>query len=44
MTAAQAGQVLVILQAGLDTGDASFETTAPEWATPGRSPTLRANP
>lgn len=31
MTAAHAGQVLAILQAGLDTGDASFETTAPEW-------------
>lgn len=26
-----AGQVLAIYQAGLDTGDASFETTAPAW-------------
>ncbi|MEV4148695.1 GNAT family N-acetyltransferase [Amycolatopsis sp. NPDC049691] len=31
MTAAHAEQVLAILQAGLDTGDASFETTAPDW-------------
>ncbi|OLR92754.1 N-acetyltransferase [Actinokineospora bangkokensis] len=28
-----ADQVLAIYQAGLDTGNASFETTAPEWAT-----------
>ena len=26
-----AGQVLAIYQAGLDTGQASFETAAPEW-------------
>ncbi|OXM65655.1 GNAT family N-acetyltransferase [Amycolatopsis vastitatis] len=33
MTAAHAGQVLAVYQAGLDTGQASFETTAPDWAT-----------
>ena len=32
MTAAHAAAVLAIYQAGLDTGDASFETTAPDWA------------
>ncbi|HEX7164278.1 MAG TPA: GNAT family N-acetyltransferase [Trebonia sp.] len=32
MRAADAGQVLTIYQAGLDTGKASFETTAPDWA------------
>jgi phosphinothricin acetyltransferase len=32
MTAAHAGAVLAIYQAGLDTGNASFETRAPEWA------------
>jgi L-amino acid N-acyltransferase YncA/2-polyprenyl-3-methyl-5-hydroxy-6-metoxy-1,4-benzoquinol methylase len=32
MRAADADQVLAIYQAGLDTGQASFETTAPEWA------------
>jgi L-amino acid N-acyltransferase YncA/2-polyprenyl-3-methyl-5-hydroxy-6-metoxy-1,4-benzoquinol methylase len=31
MRAADAGQVLAIYQAGLDTGQASFETTAPDW-------------
>jgi L-amino acid N-acyltransferase YncA/2-polyprenyl-3-methyl-5-hydroxy-6-metoxy-1,4-benzoquinol methylase len=31
MTAADASQVLAIYQAGLDTGQASFETTAPTW-------------
>ncbi|MBO0775487.1 MAG: GNAT family N-acetyltransferase [Actinobacteria bacterium] len=31
MRPADAGQVLAIYQAGLDTGDASFETTAPSW-------------
>jgi L-amino acid N-acyltransferase YncA/ubiquinone/menaquinone biosynthesis C-methylase UbiE len=31
MTAADAEQVLAIYQAGLDTGQASFETTAPTW-------------
>jgi L-amino acid N-acyltransferase YncA len=31
MQAADAGQVLAIYQAGLDTGEASFETTAPAW-------------
>jgi L-amino acid N-acyltransferase YncA/2-polyprenyl-3-methyl-5-hydroxy-6-metoxy-1,4-benzoquinol methylase len=31
MRAADADQVLAIYQAGLDTGDASFETTAPAW-------------
>ena len=31
MRAVDAGQVLAIYQAGLDTGDASFETTAPAW-------------
>ncbi|RSD22195.1 GNAT family N-acetyltransferase [Amycolatopsis eburnea] len=33
MTADHAEQVLAIHQAGLDTGDASFETTAPGWDT-----------
>jgi phosphinothricin acetyltransferase len=32
MTAAHSGAVLAIYQAGLDTGNASFETRAPEWA------------
>jgi L-amino acid N-acyltransferase YncA/2-polyprenyl-3-methyl-5-hydroxy-6-metoxy-1,4-benzoquinol methylase len=32
MLAADGGQVLAIYQAGLDTGQASFETTAPSWA------------
>ena len=32
MEAADAGQVLAVYQAGLDTGQASFETTAPGWA------------
>ena len=32
MTAAHAGPVLAIYQAGLDSGDASFETQAPDWA------------
>jgi L-amino acid N-acyltransferase YncA len=31
MESRDAGQVLAIYQAGLDTGQASFETTAPEW-------------
>lgn len=31
MTAEHAEQVLAIYQAGLDTGNASFETTAPDW-------------
>ncbi|HEY7361694.1 MAG TPA: GNAT family N-acetyltransferase [Streptosporangiaceae bacterium] len=31
MTAADAGQVLAIYQAGLDGGEASFETRAPAW-------------
>ena len=31
MAAADAAQVLAIYQAGLDTGQASFETTAPAW-------------
>jgi L-amino acid N-acyltransferase YncA/DNA-binding transcriptional ArsR family regulator len=31
MEPADAGQVLAIYQAGLDTGQASFETTAPSW-------------
>ncbi|MGH3321637.1 MAG: GNAT family N-acetyltransferase [Streptosporangiaceae bacterium] len=33
MTQAYAEEVLAIYQAGLDTGDASFETTAPDWET-----------
>ncbi|WP_410673353.1 GNAT family N-acetyltransferase [Amycolatopsis sp. cmx-4-68] len=33
MTADHADQVLAIYQAGLDTGEASFETTAPDWKT-----------
>ncbi|RAO50187.1 Phosphinothricin acetyltransferase [Micromonospora saelicesensis] len=32
MTAGDAAQVLAIYRAGLDGGDASFETTAPTWA------------
>jgi L-amino acid N-acyltransferase YncA len=32
MTAAHAAQVLAIYQAGIDEGDATFETSAPEWA------------
>ncbi|MFC4910041.1 GNAT family N-acetyltransferase [Actinomadura gamaensis] len=31
MTPADAPEVLAIYQSGLDTGDASFETTAPTW-------------
>jgi L-amino acid N-acyltransferase YncA len=31
MQAADAGQVLAVYQAGLDTGQASFETAAPAW-------------
>jgi arsenite methyltransferase len=31
MRAGDAGQVLAVYQAGLDTGQASFETTAPAW-------------
>jgi L-amino acid N-acyltransferase YncA len=31
MRAADSGQVLAIYQAGLDTGQASFETAAPDW-------------
>jgi L-amino acid N-acyltransferase YncA len=31
MRAADAGQVLAVYQAGLDTGQASFEVTAPAW-------------
>jgi L-amino acid N-acyltransferase YncA len=33
MTAGDAGAVLAIYQTGLDTGEASFEHTAPDWAT-----------
>ncbi|MGW4529266.1 N-acetyltransferase family protein [Amycolatopsis sp. NPDC004378] len=33
MTAGHAGPVLAIYQAGLDTGQASFELTAPPWET-----------
>jgi phosphinothricin acetyltransferase len=33
MTAVHADAVLAIYQAGLDTGNASFETTAPDWPT-----------
>ncbi|MDG6103759.1 N-acetyltransferase [Dactylosporangium aurantiacum] len=33
MTAADAGAVLAIYQAGLDAGNASFEVTAPSWET-----------
>jgi L-amino acid N-acyltransferase YncA len=33
MRETDAADVLAIYQAGLDTGDASFETTAPDWAT-----------
>lgn len=33
MTSRHAGEVLAIQQAGLDTGDASFETAVPDWAT-----------
>jgi L-amino acid N-acyltransferase YncA len=32
MTTAHSGAVLAIYQAGLDSGDASFETKAPDWA------------
>jgi L-amino acid N-acyltransferase YncA len=32
MSSADAGAVLAIYQAGLDTGQASFETQAPDWA------------
>ena len=32
MSSADAGAVLAIYQAGLDTGEASFETQAPDWA------------
>ncbi|WP_198549278.1 GNAT family N-acetyltransferase [Streptomyces changanensis] len=31
LTAEHAGQVLAIYQAGIDEGDATFETTAPTW-------------
>ena len=31
MTAAHAGQTLAIYQAGIDEGDATFETAAPSW-------------
>ncbi|HEY2949705.1 MAG TPA: GNAT family N-acetyltransferase [Micromonosporaceae bacterium] len=31
MTDADAGEVLDIYQAGIDTGDATFETAAPDW-------------
>ncbi|WP_431921679.1 GNAT family N-acetyltransferase [Nonomuraea jabiensis] len=43
MREADAAQVLTIYQAGLDTGQASFETTAPSWEgfTTGRLPHLR---
>ena len=43
MRAGDAGQVLAIYQAGLDTGDASFETTAPAWDSfdQGKLPLLR---
>lgn len=33
MTSNHATEVLAIYQSGLDTGDASFETTVPDWAT-----------
>jgi len=33
MTAAHEEQVLAIYQAGIDEGDATFETAAPDWAT-----------
>ncbi len=32
MTVADADEVLAIYQAGLDTGNSSFDTTAPDWA------------
>ena len=32
MTAEHAPQVLAIYQAGIDEGDATFETCAPDWA------------
>ncbi|NRQ35893.1 N-acetyltransferase [Nonomuraea sp. NN258] len=43
MRESDAAQVLAIYQAGLDTGQASFETTAPSWAgfTAGKPPHLR---
>ncbi|MEV4177490.1 GNAT family N-acetyltransferase [Nonomuraea sp. NPDC049709] len=43
MRDADAAQVLAIYQAGLDTGQASFETTAPSWEgfTAGKLPHLR---
>jgi L-amino acid N-acyltransferase YncA/2-polyprenyl-3-methyl-5-hydroxy-6-metoxy-1,4-benzoquinol methylase len=43
MRAADAGQVLAVYQAGLDSGHASFETTAPSWEdfTAARLPGLR---
>ncbi|MBO4204824.1 GNAT family N-acetyltransferase [Micromonospora echinofusca] len=43
MRAADAGPVLAIYQAGLDSGNASFETTAPDWPTfdAGRLPGYR---
>jgi SAM-dependent methyltransferase len=43
MREADAAQVLVIYQAGLDTGQASFETVAPSWEgfTAGKLPHLR---
>jgi L-amino acid N-acyltransferase YncA len=33
MTAAHSGEVLAIYQAGIDGGNATFESTAPDWAT-----------
>ncbi|MFD1541587.1 GNAT family N-acetyltransferase [Nonomuraea guangzhouensis] len=43
MREADAGQVMAIYQAGLDTGQASFETIAPNWEgfTTGKMPHLR---
>ncbi|MEV7967948.1 N-acetyltransferase family protein [Sphaerisporangium sp. NPDC088356] len=43
MRAADAAQVLAIYQAGLDTGNASFETTTPAWEhfDQGKHPRLR---
>ncbi|TDD16581.1 N-acetyltransferase family protein [Nonomuraea diastatica] len=43
MREADAAQALAIYQAGLDTGQASFETTAPDWErfTAGKLPHLR---
>ncbi len=46
MTADDADQVLAIYQAGLDGGDASFETTAPTWAAfdAGKLPATASSP